>query len=867
MLRTEFRSFASELLTSADAELTALRSGDREFSRAALTELVEHRRTEIDLPTRSVVVLRGSASVDWVTSYLALLADGHVPVLAGDHVERLVAAWSPAAVIRADGDHWSIDRLADPTTPAVELHPDLAVLLSTSGSTGHPKLVRLSHENLSANARSIAGYLQLTPDDRAITTLPLHYCYGLSVLHSHLVSGASVVLSTASVVDPCFREALVRHRVSNIAGVPHTFELLEQSDPDAVLTPWLRFMTQAGGRLAPEAVTRWHHRTQLHGVDFFVMYGQTEATARMAYLPPALVDRHPEAIGVPIDGGSFRLEPVDDDLTDGVLTDDLTDGGAADAAMGELIYRGPNVMLGYATAPSDLALGRTVDELRTGDLARYHEIDGVYEIVGRRARFVKPFGLRIDLDALEAELRDGSPALRNDVAVSGDDAGLIVAAPDADDAALLAELVRRTGLPPAAIGIETTRPIPRTASGKVDHREIVEHHRSRCAEHERDVGDRTADSVIAVYRRVLGRHDIDPADSFVSLGGDSLSYIECSVRLEAVLGRLPADWHLQPISRLEPGRPRRFLAPVDTTVALRALGICLVVATHMHLSFVPGGAHLLLAVVGYNLSRFILPIEPTRDRLMAGLRSAARVAVPTVLWVAGGLVVGAGYGIGTLLLANNYLGPASHAGDHWHFWFIEVVVHVVLALSVLLAIPGVRRAERRWPYLAPLVVLGLLLALRMEWAWMGDWYNLRFRTHGVAWFVALGWLVQRSQTNSQRLLTAAVCVVSVTGFFDYPPRERLIIASLLVLLVFHQLLVPRLLVLPLATLASASMWIYISHFTIWPPLVDALGIRWAYVPTILAGIAVWALAEYAVRRLPRPWSSPTRSADVVVRIA
>ncbi len=279
------------------------------------------------------------------------------PLLAGAHVAGLAAAWEADAIVGVDDDGLRIEHR--PGVPSRQLHPDLALLLSTSGSTGAPKLVRLSHANLLSNARAIAGYLALTPADRGITSLPLHYCYGLSVLHSHLVAGAGVVMTSASVVDPCFAAAMGDGRVTNLAGVPHSFELLERAGPDVVHVPSLRFVTQAGGRMRAERVRAWAERCRQWDAAFFVMYGQTEATARMAYLPPALATEHPQAIGRAIPGGHLELRPVD----------------GAPAGVGELVYRGPNVMLGYATDQSELALGATVDELATGDMARY-DADG-----------------------------------------------------------------------------------------------------------------------------------------------------------------------------------------------------------------------------------------------------------------------------------------------------------------------------------------------------------------------------------------------------------------------------------------------------------------------------------------------------------
>ena len=219
------------------------------------------------------------------------------------------------------------------------------------------------------------------------------------------------MLTDASVVDPCFTDALQAHGVTNVAGVPHTFELLERAGRDRLNVPTLRFITQAGGRMAPERVEQWLRRAERWGAKFYVMYGQTEATARMAYLPPEIARRRPSAIGRPIPGGCLELRPVDG------LPDDV----------GELVYRGPNVMLGYATNDADLALGATLTELRTGDIGRFHADDGVFEIVGRRSQ------VRQTVRGARRPRRGGAgarPYVR-EVAVGGDDERLVVVAPGA----------------------------------------------------------------------------------------------------------------------------------------------------------------------------------------------------------------------------------------------------------------------------------------------------------------------------------------------------------------------------------------------------------------------------------------------------
>jgi hypothetical protein len=762
------------------------------------------------------------------------VAGGHVPILAGGHPERLAHAWGPAPIVRADDAGWSIARQRT-RSAAPPVHADLALLLSTSGSTGSPKLVRLSHANLASNAAAIAESLRVTAADRAITALPLHYCYGLSVLHSHLSVGAAVVLETASVVDPCFAAAVERHGVTNLATVPHTLDLLEHAGPERVHVPSLRLLTHAGGRLAPEAAARWLERADRWGVEFVQMYGQTEATARMAVLPAAIARRHPGVLGVPVPGGELTVEPVAE-LPAGVP-----------AGTGEIVYRGPNVMMGYAEVPDDLSRGTELAELRTGDLAVQDPASGMLAIVGRRARFVKPFGVRIDLDQVERELVEAGLASNGEVAVAGDDTTVVVAVQGADLGQVRAHVATFTGLPQHRVSVVAE--LPRTGAGKPDYPVIL-------------ALGRTADTqpggtgVASAFAAVLGATDIAPDDTFVALGGDSLSYVEAAVRLEPLLGRLPADWHFRRVADLEAlaaarsgaARPlRRRVQWTDTTAVLRALGICTVVLTHLRWAYVPGGAHVMLAVVGYNLSRFLLPVDGAVERLRLGLRTVARVAVPTVAWVAGGMILFGAYSPGTLLLVNNYVGPRGHRDDHWHFWFVEVFVHLAVLMLIVLAVPPARRAERRWPYAVPLALVGVGVLLRQEWAQGGDWYNLRFRTHGALLFFALGWLVQRSDTTRRRLLTTAVIGFAVADTFNLPQRELFIGACLVVLLWCREVPLPRPLARLVAVVASASMWILITHFSVYPWLMARMPIGWAYVGTLALGVTAWWLVDRVAR--------------------
>jgi acyl-CoA synthetase (AMP-forming)/AMP-acid ligase II len=776
-------------------------------------------------PQRRLVLLEAAHTVEAVVGYLAALTAG-CPVLltAGASAAGLTAAYDPDVVLLGD-DGWDVRERR--TGTAHELHEDLALLLSTSGSTGSPKLVRLSRDNLTANAAAIAAYLDLRPSDVGVTTLPMGYCYGLSVLNSHLHTGAAVLLTDLSVADPCFWELFRQHGVSSLAGVPHTFDLLDRSGFAERDLPSLRRVTQAGGRLAPERVAGWAALGQRRGWDFYVMYGQTEATARMAYLPPDLAREHPGAIGRPVPGGQFALEALDgDEAGDGV---------------GELVYSGPNVMLGYATSPQDLALGRTVDRLRTGDLARRNAA-GLYEIVGRRSRIAKVFGLRIDLSRVEEQVA----ARGTSICCAVRDDALVVAARCPASAAreVARSVAAAAGLPLRAVRLVAVEELPRLANGKPDLRAVAElAGPAPVATSAPAVVD--ADGLCALFAEVLDR-PVRPQDTFVGLGGDSLSYVETSLRLEQLLGTLPADWHVTPLRDLAPAaRRRRPGRALETGVLLRGLAILLIVGSHTDLWVLVGGAHVLLGIAGFNVARFSLSgadgISPARRVL----RSTGRIVVPAVAWIAGAAALSEDYTLTNVLLLNGIVGPREW-GPTWHYWFLEVLVHLLLVTAALLALPGVRRAERRWPWGFALVLLAAGVASRFSPGWLPTGPDRIHTAHVVFWLFALGWAAARADSVPRRLLLTVVLLATVPGFFDDGRREAIVVAGLLTLLWVRTVRVPAAGATAASALAAASLHIYVTHWSIYPHLEP-----WSPLAATVASVAL-GLAYFEVCRRVGP---------------
>jgi acyl-CoA synthetase (AMP-forming)/AMP-acid ligase II len=438
---------------------------------------------ELDAPngwllTASLAFLLMRNDVASIVALLSLRAAGFAVVLVDGSLDAgirdgLIETYRPMFIATSDAESMAdAHTIAAPDTlfrsaivdqrslPAV--HESFAFGLATSGSTGSPKLVRLTEHAVEANAHSIAEALGIDAPDRAITCLPLHYAYGLSLLTSHLAAGASVVVTDKSFMDGAFWNAVKQHRVSALAGVPYMYEMLERLGVARAVPPSVRVMTQAGGRLRDESVERMHAFMQARGGRFHVMYGQTEATARIAVMPHDWLPARMGSAGRAIPGGAIEIHDPADEAGHGPTLGPGEDG--------EVWYRGPNVMLGYATTRDELALGDELGGLlRTGDIGRL-DSEGCLTITGRVKRIGKLFGVRVDLDAIERQLSTESPT----AVIEGENQLVIftVVAADADDtvlAALVHQLATQLRVQQRAIVVKPVEALPRTSSGKVDY--------------------------------------------------------------------------------------------------------------------------------------------------------------------------------------------------------------------------------------------------------------------------------------------------------------------------------------------------------------------------------------------------------------
>ena len=420
------------------------------------------------IPSGSLIFSLCSNSIESLKGYFSFIRNGIVPLMLDASLDKellskLVDAYSPefiwlpkdrltdfddAHTLFSFGGYILIKRSSE---IKFEIHKDLALLLTTSGSTGSPKLVKISLKNLKSNANSIAEYLCLDKNERPVTTLPMNYSFGLSIINSHLIVGATILFTSKSLMERDFWLFLKEQKATSISGVPYTFEILKKLRFFRSDAPFIKTITQAGGKLNNELNKEISEYCQKFDKKLFIMYGQTEATARMSYLPPELSLSKLGSIGIAIPGGEFSLI---DHAGESIFGNDIA---------GELVYRGHNVSMGYALSSEDLSNG---DEnngiLFTGDLAK-RDKDNYYYIVGRKKRFIKIYGNRVNLDETERLLKD----IISDCACIGEDDYMCVFINDEDRIDEIKKFISsKIGIHHSAFTVRYVDKISKNSSGK-----------------------------------------------------------------------------------------------------------------------------------------------------------------------------------------------------------------------------------------------------------------------------------------------------------------------------------------------------------------------------------------------------------------
>lgn len=424
---------------------------------------------------RSLVFMLTENTVGGIAWIMGLLESRNVPLILNAHTEdglfdNMMEIYRPAYVCVPSSSTLSEKydvvkeaygyTLLSTGNESCPMHEDLSHLLPTSGSTGSPKLVRHKYENIDAAALNISTFFELTSADRPLLVLPLYYTMGLSIVFSHLYVGATVLITNQNMTDRAFWSFMKEQKATSFTGVPYSYEILNLMRFFRMDLPDLKLLTQGGGKMPKALNLKFAEYCRDNGKKWIATYGQSEGTARMAWLPAEYAISKVGSIGRAVPNGELSLIDMDGNL--------ITEANV----QGEMCYRGRNVTMGYARKREDLLLG---DErngyMKTGDLA-YRDEDGCYYIVGRMGRFLKLYGMRIGLDECEQIIKAKYPI---ECACTGTDEKMYVYITDELVASgVKDELVAKTKLVATAFEVRVISAIPKNEAGKVLYSKLNE---------------------------------------------------------------------------------------------------------------------------------------------------------------------------------------------------------------------------------------------------------------------------------------------------------------------------------------------------------------------------------------------------------
>ena len=444
--------FASLLSGAETAKALIDAESGAEVTYGDLRRLVTEESAQYRGLTGKVVIIGVESTLNSVIRYLSLIQVKATLMLVDDSISEgiltsLIQRYQPAAVVGVLSMTWNDQDELPEVKPCKALEE--RVLLGTSGTTGSPKYVRLSESALLANAQQIVLANGIIPPHRAMLTLPLHYSYGLSVLHSHLFAGATVILGKFSHTSPQFRECIDTYQVTSLFAVPYSVSLLRRTGFLNDLPKSVRQLTVAGGKLATAQTAEVAQQLKSQGASLYIRYGATEASAAIAILPAEELPEFSGSVGYAL--AEMRVWTVSGNL-------------------GPLQISGPNLMIGYAFGADDLGVGSTVGESIELEDEGHVDDAGRIWVSGRIGRFAKVHGRRINLDDLEHELFAEFECCVFEM----EDVLAVVIVAGTQQVPQRREMEKLAGLPPNTIKVFVVPDLPRTLSGKLDRSGVTQ---------------------------------------------------------------------------------------------------------------------------------------------------------------------------------------------------------------------------------------------------------------------------------------------------------------------------------------------------------------------------------------------------------
>lgn len=421
---------------------------------------------------KSIVLCIVDNSHDFVVAYLSFLNSGVVPILLSpklskSEIESYIQNYKPKYLWVPKSSCFSHPQYVElyqnddalffvsKTYQCVLINKKLTILATTSGSTASKKLVRQSLKNIETNAYAIAKALKIDSHLSTITTLPLNYSFGQSIIHSHFLAGATISLTNHSIIEKKFWELVKEFKIGIIYGVPVTFDIIKNLNINKLKLPDLKAFAQAGGKINPITRDYFQEYCKTKNKDFFIMYGQAEATTRISSFNLIEKPEKFQSVGKPLTNCRVQMSKK-----------------FIKPNESELIFNGSNVCMGYANCIEDLSLGDEWNgELKTGDTG-FVDNDGYVYITGRLKRIIKIYGHSISLDQLEENL---NTATRKKIACIQKNDNLIVFAQDTTKNDIISSIILKlTGLRSSEFTIVELTSLPYTDTGKISYQSLEE---------------------------------------------------------------------------------------------------------------------------------------------------------------------------------------------------------------------------------------------------------------------------------------------------------------------------------------------------------------------------------------------------------
>ncbi|MCB1354963.1 MAG: AMP-binding protein [Maritimibacter sp.] len=725
------------------------------------------------------------------------------------------------------------------------IHEDLPAQVSyTSGTEGEPKGILLSYANLADAAQRIIDQMQMTSEIREYVGVPATFSFGMGRYRAISAVGGRAYLPPRG-FDPIeLSRMLSAGDVNALSAVPTLLRILLDA-PEIIGDAGqnLRWMEIGSQHMTGEEKRRI--REMFPNARILQHYGLTEASRSTFLLVSEAPDTLLDSVGRPAGETEVAL-----------------------GADGRIRIRGPHVATARIDAQGLHALRDSEGWLQTNDLG--HMQDGYLFFDGRADDLINFGGIKISPDQLEDRIRrDLAPGIRIAAAKipnaqRGD--GILVAVEGPADIAVIRDLANAAladmGVSAgSALHVEPVTEIPVTGTGKARRAVLAEHfldRRPRAPE-----GDTRKTSVVgdvrSLFQREFPGHTVGPDDTFETLGGDSLHYIQFSLAFEQRFGPLPENWEIRSVDELQRGLGQGTSSTwrrLEMPTLLRAFFMICIVALHTD-AFVYstsyGAAYFLVLLAGYSVARFQLPDIIRTGSVKTLVGTIKYVAVPTVLMVALLQVATERFEILPLLLISNYLDPSTLKG--FTFYFMEIYIQVLVLAAVLFSLPMVRTAFRDHPMFSALALLLMTFVLRqsIEAIWNGE-YNFHRTPWNYGWAFALGIVLSVANDTRSRLLALSVAVVAVLIKWQFVSAAAYVGLGSALLLYVRAITVPAPIKTVVGEIANASMFIYLSHYQMMSVVqkVFGTGKPWlTLVLSILVGIAITHGYAWVSRRFAR----------------